>query len=394
MKTFKKILFGATVAITAFASCSQNPTNGNLTASNIDVAAFDSVVNNIPVKLYQLKNDNGMEVCITNFGGRVVSIMVPDKDGKPTDVVLGFDNLKQYTDSKESASDFGAAIGRYANRIDNGKMTIDGKEIQLNQNDGNNCLHGGATGWQYQPYEVVENNDSTLKLKIVSPDGDNGFPGEVTALVTYTVTSNNSLDIKFEATTTAKTVINMTNHCYSNLNGDPANNIEDNLLYINADNYTPSSKTFIPTGEIAPVKGTPMDFTTEHAIGDSINNNFEQLINAGGYDHNWCLNTYSNGKGDDTTPCATVYSPKTGILLTVFTNEPGIQVYTGNFQPCTNSKKEPVACKHGIVNAHRGGICLESQKYPNSPNNPNWVSPILEPGQTYSSHLVYNFSTK
>lgn len=393
MKAIKK-LFAAALASSALmmGSCVNN--DKAMTVSGLDPTAFDSTINNIPVKLYQLKNANGVEVCITNFGGRVVSIAVPDRNGKMTDVVLGFDNLKQYTDSKESASDFGASIGRYANRIGGGKITIDGKEIQLNQNDGENCLHGGSTGWQYQPYQVVESNDSTLKLKIVSPDGDNGFPGEVTAITTYRLTADNALDISFEATTTAKTVINMTNHCYFNLNGDPANAIVDNELYINADKFTPTDKALIPTGEMVDVKGTPMDFTTAHLINDSIANDYEPLKFAGGYDHNWCLNTFKDGKGDDKTPCATVYSPKTGIMLTVFTSEPGLQVYTGNFQPVVDSKKNKVACKHGIVNAHRGGICLESQKFPDSPNKKDWVSPLLAPGEKYTSHLVYKFSVK
>lgn len=360
-----------------------------LTVSGLNPAAFDSTVNGKKVQLFTLKNQKGMEVCITNFGGRVVSLCVPDKNGKPTDVVLGYDNLRQYTDSVNSPSDFGSSVGRYANRIANGKLTVAGKTYQLPRNNFGHCLHGGPSGWMYQVYDAKQPNDTTLILTIHSKDGDNNFPGNVTATAKYTVKSDNTLDIKFGATTDKETVINMTNHSYFNLNGDSSKEAMDMVLYINADKYTPADSTYMTTGEIKPVKGTPMDFTKPRAINTTINDTkFDQIKYASGYDHNWCLNTYKNGKGDDTKVCASLYSPKTGILLQMYTNEPGVQVYTGNFQGTG------VSCKHGIKYPKHVSVCLESQKYPDSPNKPNWPSPYLKPGEKYYSHVAYKFSIK
>ena len=370
--------------------CSCQDNGKTLTQSGLDPLAFDSVINGKEVKLYTLKNANGMEVCITNYGGRVVSLMVPDKQGKLTDVVLGYDNLRQYADTVNSPSDFGSTVGRYANRIKDGKITVDGKEYQLRQNDGPKCLHGGGnTGWMHKVYDAQQTNDSTLVLTLTSPDGDNGFPGEVKVTATYSLTADNALDCKYEATTDKETVINMTNHSYFNLNGDPANEGMDMVMYVNADNYTPSDALYIPTGEVKPVEGTPMDFRKAHAIGETITDTtFTQIKNATGYDHNWCLNTYKDGKGDDSQVAVSLYSPKTGILLEVYTNEPGMQVYTGNFQGTG------ISCKHGIKYPKHVSVCLESQKYPNSPNVKEWVSPYVKPGEKYYSHLVYKFKVE
>ena len=312
------------------------------------------------------------------------------KQGKLTDVVLGYDNLRQYADTVNSPSDFGSTVGRYANRIKDGKITVDGKEYQLRQNDGPNCLHGGGnTGWMHKVYDAQQTNDSTLVLTLTSPDGDNGFPGEVKVTATYSLTADNALDCKYEATTDKETVINMTNHSYFNLNGDPANEGMDMVMYVNADNYTPSDALYIPTGEVKPVEGTPMDFRQAHAIGETITDTtFTQIKNATGYDHNWCLNTYKDGKGDDSQVAVSLYSPKTGILLEVYTNEPGMQVYTGNFQGTG------ISCKHGIKYPKHVSVCLESQKYPNSPNVKEWVSPYVKPGEKYYSHLVYKFKVE
>ena len=388
MKNFKTNLLVLGSAIVAFASC----TTGNSaqqTASGLNPEDFDTTINNKPVKLYTLKNANGMEACITNFGGRVVSLSVRNKENKLTDVVLGYDNIHQYTDTVNSPSDFGSSVGRYANRINKGKITIAGKEYQLPQNNFGHCLHGGPSGWQYQVYDAKQPNDTTLVLTIVSPDGDNGFPGTVTATTTYKVLSNNTLDITFEATTDKETVVNMTNHSYFNLNGDPANVGTDMVLYVNADKFTPADDTYMTTGEILPVEDTPMDFRKAHAISESIcDTTYEQIKNANGYDHNWCLNTYKDGKGDDTKVCASLYSPKTGIMLEMFTNEPGVQVYTGNFQGTG------IACKHGIKYPKQVSVCLESQKYPDSPNKKDWPSPYLKPGEKYYSHVAYKFSVK
>ena len=349
-----------------------------LTASGLDPEKFltDSTA------LYTLTNGNGMEVCVTNYGGRIVSVMVPGRDGVMHDVVLGFDSIQAYL-PENNKSDFGASIGRYANRINQGRIVINGDTIQLPQNNFGHCLHGGPTGWQYQVYEAQQPNDSTLVLTMVSPDGDNNFPGNVTATTTYTLTGDNAIDIAYSATTDSTTVINMTNHSYFNLNGNPDQAITDNLLTINADYFTPVDSTFMTTGEIVPVAGTPMDFTAAKTVGAEINNyEYDQLKNGNGYDHNWVLNT----AGDDTQVAATLVSPSTGIKLEVLTDEPGIQVYSGNFLDGT------VTGKGGKVYNQRAGICLETQHYPDSPNKPEWPSVVLNPGETYSSHCVFRFS--
>ena len=293
----KRHLFFAGIAATLGLSACTNGSEQSGLLSGLDPTAFDTIINEKPVKLYTLKNKNGMEVSITNYGGRVVSLVVPDKDGKPTDVVLGFDNIKQYADTLNSPSDYGSSVGRYANRIAGGKFTLGSQQYQLKQNDGDNCLHGGGTtGWMNQVYDAEQIGDSILKLTITAADGENGFPGNVTATTIYKVTSDNTLDITWEATTDKETIINQTNHNYYNLNGDLSQVGTDMILYVNADNFTPSDKAYIPTGEIKPVEGTAMDFRKPHAIGDSINSKFDQIQNAGGYDHNYCLNTFKDGK--------------------------------------------------------------------------------------------------
>ena len=334
--------------------------------------------------IYTLSNANGMQVKITNFGGRIMSIVLPDKDGQPRDVVLGFDKVEDYF-PENNLTDFGASIGRYANRINQGKITLDGVEYQLPQNNFGHCLHGGPTGWQYQIYKVVEADARHIKLLRESPDGDNNFPGNVKAYVTYTLTDDNAIDIAYEATTDAPTVINMTNHSYFNLSGDPAGHlITDDILWINAANFTPVDSTFMTSGEIRPVAGTPFDFTTPKPIGQDINADCDQIRNGNGYDHNWCLDT----KGDIGQVACELYCPQTGIDLKVYTDEPGIQVYSGNFLDGT------VTGKKGIVYQQRSAICLETQHYPDSPNKPQWPSVVLRPGETYTSHCIFAFSVK
>ena len=391
MKSLKSIILGAGMAAVLLCACTKG-NEGNLTVSGLNPAKFDTVLQEKKVQLFTLKNQNGMEVCITNYGARVVSLVVPDKDGKPTDVVLGFDNIAQYADTLNSPSDYGSSVGRYANRIKNGKFTLNGQEYQLKQNNGPNCLHGGGTtGWMHKVYDAEQIDERTLKLTIVAEDGENGFPGTITAVTTYKVTDDNMLDITWEAETDKETIINQTNHNYYNLNGDFTQPGYDMVLYVNADNFTPSDKLYIPTGEIRPVEGTPMDFRTPRAIGDSIKSTYDQIQNAGGFDHNWCLNTYKDGKGDDTQVCASLYSPKTGILMEMFTNEPGVQVYSGNFQGIGNELN--IQHKHGPYPQHVS-VCLESQKYPDSPNKKDWVQPTLKPGEKYYSRAAYKFSIK
>ena len=362
------------------AACGQQK---NLTVSGLNPKDFEGTYNGKPTALYTMTNAKGMEVCVTNFGGRIVSIMVPDKDGKMQDVVLGFDKVSDYF-PENNQTDFGAAIGRYANRINQGKFTLDGVEYQLPQNNFGHCLHGGPTGWQYQVYECVEADAQHVKLLRVSPDGDNNFPGEVKAYVTYTLTDSNKLEITYEATTTAPTVINMTNHSYFNLSGNPVHSITQDILCVNANSYTPVDSTYMTTGEIVPVKNTPFDFTVPTLIKAYIDAKHEQIKNGNGYDHNWVLNT----NGDLSKMAALLYSPTSGITMMVYTDEPGIQVYSGNFLDGT------VTGKKGITYQQRCGICLETQKYPDTPNKPEWPSAVLRPGETYQSHTTFVFSVR
>jgi len=315
------------------------------TLSGLVKADFTKVINGDSTGLYMLKNKAGMEVCITNFGGRIVSIMVPDKTGKMQDVVLGFDSVADYV---KIPSDFGASIGRYANRINKARFVLDGDTVHLIPNNFGHCLHGGPKGWQYQVYQKVNQvNDTTIELTRFSPDGDQNFPGNVTAKVTFVLTADNAIKINFEATTDKKTVINMCNHSYFNLSGNPVNPITDNTVYINADGYTPVDSTFMTTGAIDSVKGTPMDFRIPKVIGTDINKyDFIQLKNGNGYDHNWVLNT----AGDVTKLAAKVTSPISGISLEVFTNEPGIQVYTGNFLDGTVKGKKGIVYNNTSLN--------------------------------------------
>ena len=391
MKRLKHLMLGAGVVTALFSACAGN--DAKLTVSGLNPAAFDSTINGKKTELITLKNNNGMEVCLTNYGGRVVSLVVPDKNGTPTDVVCSYDNLSQYADTLNTPSDYGSTVGRYANRIKNSKIIIDGKEYSLRANDHGNCLHGGGnTGWMNKVFDITAKTDTSVTLAFTAPDGENGFPGTVKATATYIVTSDNALDIVFEATTDKKTVINMTNHSYFNLTGDLSKAGTNQVMYINADYFTPADSLYIPTGEIRSVYGTPMDFTKKHAIGETIGNTFfDQIKNAGGYDHNWVLNT----KGDDKIVAASLYAPNNGIFMQVYTNEPGMQVYTGNFQGTG------IACKHGVKYPKHVSVCFESQKFPDSPTKFNaktkgWEvsNPFLNPGEKYHSHLVYKFSVK
>ena len=373
MKTKPFLLLASVILL----SCSQS--EEHLTESGLDPKAFLSVTQQgDSTALFVLNNNNGMEVCVTNFGARIVSVLVPDRDGIMRDVVLGFDNIKDYQNVK---SDFGASIGRYANRINQGNITIDGEIIQLPQNNYGHCLHGGPNGWQYKVYKPVEVTRNSISFSLFSPDGDENFPGNVNAVVTYTLTDDNAIKIQYSATADAKTVINMTNHSYFNLSGNPSNPAIDHILYINASNFTPVDSTFMTTGEIAAVEGTPMDFTTPKAIGRDIENPYQQLRNGKGYDHNWVLDT----KGNVNELAAKLSCPSTGIAVEVYTNEPGIQIYTGNFL------KGNVVGKNGVAYPCRASVCLETQHFPDSPNKPQWPSVLLEPGQKYYSECVYKF---
>ena len=372
----KKSLILLCAALTA--ACAGGPQDGP-TLSGLNRSDFQSEADGKKTDLFVLKNDNGMEVCVTNFGGRIVSVMVPGRDGVMRDVVLGFDKVADY---QTIPSDFGATIGRYANRIAQGRITLDGTEYQLPQNNYGHCLHGGPRGFQYRVFDAVQKSDRELELTYASKDGEEGFPGNFECRVTMTLTDDNAIDIRYAAETDKTTVVNMTNHSYFNLDGDPAKDNSEWLLTVNADSYTPVDSTFMTIGEIAPVEGTPMDFRTPPPVGDRSDRDFELLRKAHGIDHNWVLNT----RGDIAEACASLESPATGIRLDVYTTEPGIQVYCGNFLDGS------VKGKKGAVYGFRSAVCLETQKYPDTPHQPDRHSAVLRPGAKYESRCIYKFS--
>lgn len=372
----KKLLVLASLAIILVMTGCSKPAQS---LSGLNRKDFQTEIDGKKNDLYILKNKNGMEVCMTNFGARIVSIWVPDKKGNFGDVVLGFDSIGGYLNNK---SDFGAFIGRYGNRIAQGKFTLDGTEFQLSTNNFGHSLHGGVKGFQYCIFDIKQLSDTALEVSYVSADGEMGFPGSLTSKAIYTLTSDNAIDISYEATTDKPTIVNLTNHSYFNLTGDPKKDVLGHVMCIDADGFTPVDTTFMTTGEITPVCCTPMDFRKPTKIGERINNfDFVQLKNGNGYDHNWVLNT----KGNDSVPACFVVEPESGRTLTVYTSEPGVQVYSGNF---LDGK---VTGKKGIVYNQRVGLCLETQHYPDSPNKPQWPSVVVRPDQTYTSHCIYKF---
>lgn len=345
---------------------------------DITSEVFGTLADGQTVSLYTLVNANGMKVKVTNYGGIVTSLEVPDKNGKFEDVVLGYDKLDGYL--KDSPY-FGALIGRYGNRIAKGKFTLNGKTYTLATNDGANHLHGGLKGFDKVVWdaEIVKTENSVgLKLSYLSKDGEEGYPGNLSCSVTYTLTNENELKIDYEATTDKPTPVNLTHHGYFNLAGQGNCDILNHVMMINADKYTPVDDGLIPTGELKSVKDTPMDFTTPEKIGARI----EQV--KGGYDHNYVLNNQS-GK---MALAARVYEETSGRVMDVFTTEPGIQFYSGNFLDGT------ITGKSGKVYHKYYGFCLETQHYPDSPNKPKFPSVILNPGETYTHHTVYKFYTK
>ncbi len=382
MKLNRMISLLALIAVVGCTNKQQETPLEETTLSGLKRTDFQSVVNGDSTDLYLLKNANGMEVTVTNYGGRIVSVMVPDKEGNMQDVVLGYDSIADYMAVN---NDFGATIGRYANRIANGKVTIEGVEYDLPTNNFGHTLHGGPNGFQKQIFKGMQPDSQSVVLTYLSVDGEENFPGNLNVKVTMTLTDDNAIDIAYEAETDKETVVNLTNHSYFNLSGDPSQTILDHMLTIHADEYTPVDRTFMTTGAIEKVEGTPMDFRTAMAIGEKIDQyDFEQLKNGDGYDHNWVLNT----KGDVSMVAASVWSPVTGIRLDVYTNEPGIQIYSGNFLDGTATGKK------GITYQKRAAVCLETQKYPDTPNKPDWPSAYLKPGEKYTSRCIYKFSVQ
>jgi len=367
-------------AIWLGAGCSSNAGSPQ-TKSGLKRERFQRVVNGDSTDLFFLTNTRGMEVCITNYGGRVVSLMVPDTEGVFRDVVLGFDDVDEYL---AMPSSFGATVGRYANRIANGQFVLDGDTIQLDVNSGPHTIHGGRKGWQYQVFDADQPADSVLVLSYLSPDGESGFPGNVSVTVTYTVTDRNELLIAYEAQTDRKTVINMTNHSFFNLSGDPSSTVLEDELYVNADQFTPLDATLVPTGDISPVRATPFDFTDPTLIGNAVARDtaHEQVKFAQGIDHNFVLNT----KGDIRQLAARLRSPKSGIVLEVYSDQPGLQVYTGNMLDGSRTGKS------GKRYGQHAAVCLETQHYPDSPNHPDFPSTTIERGSFYRQKCIYRFS--
>ncbi len=344
-------------------------------------SAFEKTIDGKQTHLYILKNKNGMEAAITNYGGRLVALLVPDSAGKMIDVAVGIGSVDGYVKSTEPY--YGATIGRYGNRIAKGHFTLDGKQYTLATNNPPNTLHGGKKGYQDVVWDAKKINDQTLELTYLSKDMEEGFPGNLKIKVTYSITDDNSFKCEYEATTDKTTVVNLTNHAYFNLNGEGSGTILDHKVELKADNYTPVDSTLIPTGKIETVKGTPLDFTTATTIGARINNNDEQLKNGKGYDHNFVLN-----KHDISTPIATVKADKTGIVMEIYTEEPGLQFYSGNFMQGKN------VMKYGEKDDYRTAFAMETQHYPDSPNQPQFPSTELKPGQLYKTQSIYKFKTK
>jgi aldose 1-epimerase len=344
-----------------------------------DRKAFQDSIDGKPTDLYVLKNKNNMQAIFTNYGGRLVALLVPGKNGELTDVVVGMGTVQGFKDATEPY--FGATIGRYGNRIANGKFSLDGKQYTLPINNAPNSLHGGTKGYHYMVWNAKMLNDQSLELTYLSPDGDQGYPGNLNVKVVYTLTDDNEVKMDYEATTDKKTVVNLTNHAFFNLNGEGSGTINNHILQINASRYTPVDSTLIPTGKIEPVAGTPFDFTKPTAIGERVDADNEQLKHGKGYDHNYVLNA-SNGA---MVHAATVTGDKSGIVMEVHTQEPGLQFYGGNFMAGKNT------FKNGTKDEHRTAFCLETQHYPDSPNQPSFPSTVLEPVKTYKTSSVYKF---
>jgi aldose 1-epimerase len=360
-----------------------NSTPGAEAKPTISKQPFGQTADGTKVDLYTLKNDKGMEVKIMTYGGIITSLTAPDRNGKYADVVLGFDNLEQYL---KGHPNFGALVGRYGNRIAKGRFTLDGQEYKLAINNGENHLHGGLKGFDKKVWgaQEVQGKDSVgLQLTCLSKDGEENYPGNLSVTVIYTLTNKNELKIDYSATTDKTTVVNLTNHSYFNLDAENNGDVLNHQLMINADHFTPVDKGLIPTGEIRSVKGTPMDFTKPTAIGARIGDSYEQIVFGGGYDHNYVL----NNKGGKLALAARAYEPNSGRVLEVYTTEPGVQLYTGNFLTGAHAGK-------GKVYRKRTGFCLETQHFPDSPNKPNFPSTVLKPGQKYATTTVFKFAAK
>ncbi|MDF9832295.1 aldose 1-epimerase [Ereboglobus sp. PH5-5] len=342
-------------------------------------SSFQKQIDGKQADLFVMRNNKGVEICATNYGARIVSWLAPDRGGNMEDIVLGYESVQDYIDSKEPY--FGAAIGRFGNRIANGKFTLDGVEYTIPINNAPNALHGGPAGFQSIVWDARQVNPATVEFRLLSKDGDQGFPGNLAVTMTYALTDDNELKISYRATTDKPTVINLTHHSFFNLHGAGNGSVNDHILTINADNYTPVSSALIPTGEMASVSGTPMDFRQPTVIGARVDADFEQLKNGAGYDHNWVLNKPGGGLQF----AAKIIEPKSGRVLEVRTTEPGMQFYGGNFLNAS------LKGKGGKTYDARTAFCFETQHFPDSPNQKNFPSTVLRPGETYTQECVYKF---
>lgn len=348
----------------------------------LETKNFDTIIDGKKVSLFWIENQ-GIKAAFTNYGGRLVGLWVADKNGKPTDVVVGMNSSAGFKNATEPY--FGATIGRVGNRIAKGKFTLDGKEYQVPLNNGKNALHGGVKGFQDVVWDAVKTNENTLVFSYVSPDGEQGFPGNLKVKVTYTITDDNSVKMEYEATTDKTTVVNLTNHAFFNLNGEGSGTILNHELQIYANEFTPVDEGLIPNGELKAVKNTPFDFTSKHTIGERIETKDEQLKFGKGYDHNYVLNgTKKNGLNH----AATISGDKSGIVMDIFTQEPGLQFYSGNFMQSKNTFKS------GSKDDFRTAFALETQHFPDAPNQPKFATIVLKPGQKYHTVSYYQFSVK
>ena len=348
----------------------------------LDPSAFDQSLDGQQVKLYTLTNESGMLAEITNYGGRVVSLWVPDKEGSYADIVLGYETLDEYLNGPENY--FGCLVGRYGNRIGQGTFEIDGQSYSLATNNNENHLHGGDKGYNQVVWNANQPDLQTLELSYLSPDGEEGYPGNLSIRVVYRLTNENELKVEYWATTDKTTHVNLTHHSYFNLHGAGVGDINDHMMQILADRYTPVDEGLIPTGELASVDGTPMDFRAPTPIGTRADDDFQQLQFGSGYDHNYVLNSQEEGL----RMVAVVEEPVSGRRMEVWTNEPGVQFYGGNFLDGS------VRGKGGKPYNHRSGFCLETQHFPDSPNKDNFPSTLLNPGEEYYSICSYKFGVK
>ncbi|MDR2086595.1 MAG: galactose mutarotase [Dysgonamonadaceae bacterium] len=351
-----------------------------VTSGGLNTQNFQKKVDEKQVDLFILTNKNGLEVSVINYGGKIVSIHVPDKNGKFVDVVLGKSNIDDYMNDQEPY--FGAICGRTANRIANGEFSLDGKDYRLAINNGPNSLHGGIKGFNSVVWDASQTDEQTLELRYVSPDGEEGYPGNLAILVIYHLTDDNALEITYKAIANRSTILNLTNHSYFNLSGEGDPYIGDHELQINADYFLPTNEVAIPLGKPEPVNETPFDFRSLHTIGERIDEAFTQLIYGNGYDHNFIL----NGGGKELIFCAKAISPKTGIVMEVYTDQPGVQLYSGNFL------EGNFPGKNGHHYPKRSAFCLETQHYPDSIHHPDYPSTVLEPGEIFSSKTIFKFS--